>query len=96
MLLRRDNILASQCLVGQALSERCACGLDETDSVTALAFVVAERVAERLFVEIAKQAQVERLDADVGSFQPAFEQRPEILDPVEAGTANYGSCSGSI
>ena len=40
----------------------------------------AEVVAEHLFVKIAEQ--MERLDADVGSFQSALEEAPEVFESV--------------
>jgi hypothetical protein len=69
--------LASQCFVGKALTHDLRYRHPEAVVVVHILTVV---VTERLFVQVAKQ--VERLDADVGSFQAALKQRPKIFDAV--------------
>jgi hypothetical protein len=73
--------LPRQLLIGQASASDGGQDFREAIPVIALAFVVAER----LLIQIAEQ--MEGLDADVGSFQAALQQRPEILDPVRVDVA---------
>jgi hypothetical protein len=73
--------LACQFLVCEPPSDDLRKCQSEAPTVIVLALVVAKR----LLVQIAEQ--VERLDADVGSFQAALQQRPEILDSVRVDVA---------
>ncbi len=73
---RRDRVFAGQFLVGQAAPERGTCSFDETHPVAGLALIIAEC----LFIQVAEQ--MEGLDAEVGAFQSAFEQAPEVFDSV--------------
>ena len=73
--------LARQLLVRNAPSDSLGERLSESAAVIVLALVEAKS----LLIEIAKQ--MKGLDADVGSFQAALQQRPEILDPVRVDIA---------
>jgi hypothetical protein len=68
--------LASQFLIGHALSDNLRKRQREASTIIILALVVSER----LFIQVAKQ--MERFHADVSPFQAALQQRPEILDSV--------------
>jgi len=73
---RRDGVFAGEFLVCQPPPECGAGDFDKAVSIVTLALVIAER----LLIKIAEQ--MEGLDTDVGSFETALQQRPEILDSV--------------
>src|SRR5216684_4586176 len=73
---RRDCTFSGQLLVCQPPPERRTRRFDETRAIVTLPFVVSER----LLIKVAEK--MKRFDADIGSFQTALEQRPEILDTV--------------
>jgi hypothetical protein len=81
---RRALALAGQSLVGKALTYDL--GYRQLEATTVVhSFPIV--VAESLLVDIAEQ--VERLHADVGAVQAAFEQAPEILDCIGVDIAVY-------
>lgn len=80
---RRIIHLARQLLIGQATARDGGQNFREAPPVSVI--VLALVIPERLLVQIAEQ--MEGFDADVGSFQAALEQRPEILDPIRVHIA---------
>lgn len=73
---RSGGFFAGQFLVGQPSSERGSQRFDEPIRVVAFALIISKR----LFIEVAEQ--VKRLDTDIGAFDAALQERPEVLDPV--------------
>jgi hypothetical protein len=70
--------LPCQLLIGQASASHSRKNFRNSASVPVS--VLALVITECLFVKVAEQ--VERLDADIGAFQPALQQRPEVFDTV--------------
>jgi hypothetical protein len=75
--------LPGQLLIGQASASDRRKNFREATTVAIV--MLALVISERLLIEIAEQ--MERLDADVGSFQAALQQRPEILDAIRVNIA---------
>jgi hypothetical protein len=70
--------MSGQLLVGQPSASSSRQNFREAPSVPTA--VLALVIAERLFVQIAKE--MERLDTDIGPFQAALKQTPEVLKSV--------------
>jgi hypothetical protein len=81
----RISRLPSQFLIGQTSASHGGQDFRETSAVPIIMFALV--VSECLLIQITEQ--VERLDADVGSFQAALQERPEILDSVRVNVAVY-------
>jgi len=82
---RSGQQLASQTLVGDALSDDSTERIDETSPV--LRFACVESV--RFFVQVAEQ--VEGLDGNIGSLDRALQQGPEVFEPIGMdGPAHIG------
>lgn len=71
-------VLAGQFRIGEALSDNMRSKFFKPIPVVHRLLAIV--VAECLFVEIAEQ--VERLDAHIGSVDPALQERPEIFESV--------------
>jgi len=78
---RLRQFLPDERLVGEPLANNRLGDLDETPSVVVGAVVVAKG----LFIEVAEQ--MERHHADVGAFDGALKQRPEVVEAVDVDLA---------
>jgi hypothetical protein len=72
----RRDFLAGQFFVGDPPSGSAGERTHKASAVRSLAVVIAKR----LFIQISEK--MERLYADVGSFQAAFQQAPEVLQTI--------------
>jgi hypothetical protein len=69
-------VMSNQLPIGDAPSRHVPCHLAEAAAIVGLPLIEAECLFDNVGI------QVHRLNANLGSFDGAFEQRPEIFQPV--------------
>ena len=81
---RRRAVLAGQVMIGQTFTDDLR---NDCAEAVAVIHVFAIVIPKGLFVQVAKE--MERLDADIGSFQAALQEGPEIFDSVSVDVPVY-------